>query len=304
MNGLELSRLYFFETALPSLRERFGAACDRMAAGLAGNGSECFGFDDEISRDHDWGEDFFIWVTEPDRSMLKELSQWKAELFETSPPPHPKARSQWGAYTEPSTVGDFYKSLTGCPGVPATVVQWRAAPEENLAMAVNGEVFMDGPGEFSAIRRGLLGHYPGDWRLKRLAAACMAMAQTGQYNLERCRRRGDVVAELAAVSRFQEAAIKAVFLLDKEFKPYYKWAWRKLCTLSPTGKEVGKLLERMALSRPDAVDLAEQICLVIGDRLIADGLSRPGDTFFTHHALELMGRIKDEQLRRLPPQFE
>ena len=139
---------------------------------------------------------------------------------------------------------------------------------------------------------------------KRLAAACMAMAQTGQYNLERCRKRGDAVAELATVSRFQEAAMKAVFLLETRFKPYYKWAWKSLCLLSPTGIAVGELLEKMALDRPDAPDLAEQVCDVIVRRLIADGLSRPGDSFLTFHALELMSRIRDERLRSLPPQFE
>jgi hypothetical protein len=57
MKGLELSRQYFTDVAEPLLKRDFPALYPRLAAGLAGNGSECFGYDDEISRDHDWGID-------------------------------------------------------------------------------------------------------------------------------------------------------------------------------------------------------------------------------------------------------
>lgn len=55
MKGLELSRKYVEEIYLPFLKEEFPELLERMAIGLAGEGSECFGFDDEISMDHDFG---------------------------------------------------------------------------------------------------------------------------------------------------------------------------------------------------------------------------------------------------------
>jgi hypothetical protein len=56
MNGMALSRRYFSDVADPRLKIEFPDLYGRMASGLVGNGSECFGYDDEISRDHDWGD--------------------------------------------------------------------------------------------------------------------------------------------------------------------------------------------------------------------------------------------------------
>ncbi len=53
MKGLELSRAYWEKCALPLFRRELPAFLERAAVGLVGEGSECFGFDDEISQVHD-----------------------------------------------------------------------------------------------------------------------------------------------------------------------------------------------------------------------------------------------------------
>jgi hypothetical protein len=58
MNGLQLAEQYFNRFGAPMIEEKFPEYRSRIAAGLVGDGSECFGFDDEISRDHDWGLPF------------------------------------------------------------------------------------------------------------------------------------------------------------------------------------------------------------------------------------------------------
>ena len=66
MNGLAVARQYYRTVGRPALQAQFPGLLPRMAFGLAGEGSECFGFDDALSREHDWGAGFCIWLDEAD----------------------------------------------------------------------------------------------------------------------------------------------------------------------------------------------------------------------------------------------
>ena len=59
-HGLSLCQEYYETCAAPLLKEHFPAEYDRMIAGLCGEGSDCFGFDDAFSKDHDWGPGFVL----------------------------------------------------------------------------------------------------------------------------------------------------------------------------------------------------------------------------------------------------
>ena len=61
MKGLELAKAYYEEYGRPMIREKFPDYEGRIAVGLAGEGSECFGYDDEISRDHDFEAGMNTW---------------------------------------------------------------------------------------------------------------------------------------------------------------------------------------------------------------------------------------------------
>lgn len=310
MGALELSRAYFEQTALPALQRDFPEATPRVAAGLVGNGSECFGYDDEQSRDHDWGVDFFLWIREEDReALLAPLLAWKQEILRCVPPGLSRRRSYYGGDVGVMTVGDFYRSLIGVPRCPETLTEWRLAPEENFAMAVNGDVFYDPCGEFTAVRKALLGYFPEDLRLKRAAAACMALAQTGQYNFMRIAKREDWVTVLHTRTAFSDEAIVLVFLLNRVYRPYHKWAWRRMTELPILGRDVGEELRGLALSFGfgeeallDQRERMERVCGLLRAELSRQGLSDSDDWFLTDHGEQVQRRIQDSFLRSLPPQ--
>jgi len=188
MNGLTLSEQYFHEHGLPMILQSFPLHARRMACGLVGDGSECFGFDDEISRDHDWGPGFCIWLTREDYDdIAKDLIRKYEQLPGTFLGYDSRIQSEWGnERIGVFEIDDFISRYIGYRSVPQNNEEWMIVPESALAAATNGKVFYDPLGEFSLIRNRLLQFYPDDVRLKKMAARCMTIAQSGQYNLGRC----------------------------------------------------------------------------------------------------------------------
>ena len=50
MKGLELSERYYNTHGILMIEEKFSKYKDRIATGLVGDGSECFGFDDKMKK--------------------------------------------------------------------------------------------------------------------------------------------------------------------------------------------------------------------------------------------------------------
>ena len=73
--GIRLAREYYEEYGREMIERDFPAYAGRIAVGLAGGGSDCFGYDDEASRDHDWGPDFCLWLTDETYDEIGEALQ-------------------------------------------------------------------------------------------------------------------------------------------------------------------------------------------------------------------------------------
>ena len=64
MKGIELCERFYHEYGAPMLDESFGDIKHLLAVGIMGSGSECFGYDDELSWDHDFEPGFCIFLPE------------------------------------------------------------------------------------------------------------------------------------------------------------------------------------------------------------------------------------------------
>lgn len=302
MNGtLDRSQRLFDREIAP----RLGEAAGRTAAGLAGEGSECFGFDDELSRDHDWGLAVCLWVRREDLGALASpLGALLADLpasFEGVPlrRPGPEAQGRTGVLE----IGAFYRRFTGLDRPPETLEEWLAIPEHALAACSNGRVFTDPCGAFTRHREALLAHYPEPVRRLKLAACLAAAAQAGQYNLPRLLRRRDLVAAALAQAAFMRHAMGAAFLLARRYRPFYKWMLRALAELPEPGPALAAGLrdlvqETDAHARADAV---EAIAAILIQALAQAGLTASRDPFLLAHARELRRGLSDPRLLNLNP---
>ncbi|MFT4174740.1 MAG: DUF4037 domain-containing protein [Rhodocyclaceae bacterium] len=294
MHGLALSRSYY-DTHKDALLAPFAAYRPRIAAGLVGMGSECFGFDDALSRDHDFGPGFCLWLNAADHAAIGAPLQ---AAYDALPPGHAgfgarRTNSRSGQRVGVFGIADFYTRFLGAPQLPISDADWLQIPEELLATAVNGEVFSDPLGEFSAIRQRLLAYYPEGVRRLKLATAVAKMAQSGQYNLPRAVARNASVTALLAQAEFARHACLAAYALNARYAPFYKWLHRGVANL-PRLASLHDKLDRLArLPTTQAAALVEEICADVLIELVAQGFTVPGDAFLETHVDAILGRTQE-----------
>ena len=306
MRGLDAARQWYETAGSPMLEREFGDAVGRIAVGRAGHGSECFGYDDGISRDHDYFTGFQLWITEEDERIFGfRLERAYAKLRKEFPPDG-EAESTGSsclgdAEDGVSVIGDFYRRHIGFPGAPENWRQWLFTPDYAFAETVNGSVFRDDLGAFSCIRETILNGMPEDVRRKKIAARAVFMAQSGQYNYMRCMRHGEPGAAALALDEFVRNAATMVFLLNRRFAPYYKWMFRAMRDLPKLNDCAGSLAGLLTdgVSGEAKAERIERLCAEIASELRAQGLSDRDDVYLEPHAFAVQSGIRDREIRGL-----
>lgn len=282
ISGLELSKCYYETYGKAMLKEQFPEYADRVAAGLVGHGSECLGFDDMWSKDHDFGPGFCLWLTEKD---YEKVGQKMQEAYEALPKafmgyPARNTSKRGGGRVGVLSIPEFYEEFTGNGA-------WSEMEDEKLAMAVNGEMFDDPLGEFSAIREQLQNGMPFAVWKRRLANAVALTAQAGQYNYGRCKKRNDIVAANLALDEFVREGMRTAYLLNRRYMPYYKWAWRGLENLERLS-ELKPLFEQVLSSEGERESVVEEICARLLEELKRQNLTYGEETFLELHVERIL----------------
>lgn len=265
VSGLKLARAFWTQMGKPMIAAKYPQYAGRIAAGLVGHGSECYGFDDTYSQDHDFGPRFCLWLTDEDYAAIGEQLEADYEALPRKFSVDAQGRVTFEAHarsdasgTFPSAgagspvtpraqganrrdgvfrIGDFFESITGYHTAPAQTAphEWLMLQESTLAAATNGEVFADPTGLFSKTRQGFK-NMPDDVRLALISKRLGMIAQAGQYNLPRSLKRGDGAAAWLSIHEFVQATASLVFLVNVPmvvgYMPYYKWQFAALRKLS------------------------------------------------------------------------
>ncbi len=281
---VDLSRELFTEIVLPELRRAFPTETERTAFGLFGYGSDAYLLDDEISRDHHWG--LRIDALMPDDVFTSSRSAM-VETVRSKLPSSFKGRSLRvghlaGAGISPDSLSAMLIRTIGIDHAPGTYAEWLSIPEEDIIHIVNGEVWHDPSGSFSAIRRSFSNHYPEPVRLRRIAHWCRYFSGMGSYALKRAILRKN---EFYAVTRFATAirlGIQLAFLIDRVYFPYDKWLMAYFPRLPRLYEPLHPLVDEAILLSTGwdrKLELLDNIADILDQVMVADGIIQPHPQF-------------------------
>lgn len=253
MQGLELSRRLFDEAVRPILDRRFQGL--QYAAALIGPGSEVLGFDDETSRDHQWGPRLQLFVMDGEvcaavvRALADELPTDVAGFPTNFGPTEEPGTVRMAAVTsgpvahrvETRVLHDYLLERLGVDPLEGfTVSDWLATPAQRLLELTAGEVLSDPVGDLTRVRERLV-WYPRDVWLFVMAGHWRRIAQ-----LEHLHGRAGLVGDELG-SRLIAASLVADLmclglLQHRRYPPYPKW--------------LGTAYARLGLEESDALDAA------------------------------------------------
>lgn len=301
MKGLDLSKEYYLKYKEDLFKE-IGDLKNYLAFGLVGSGSECYGFDDEISQDHDFEPGFCIFApANMDRKDLfkverayqklpRDFMGYKRSLVENG---------KHGLIL----IEDFYKTKIATLNYESIGLDWFNVPQHFLSEATNGVIFDDYFNQFSNIRNKIK-YYPEDIRLKKLAGSLLLMKQAGVYNYPRCIEHKDTASAQMAIYEYVKSTIDVIFLLNKIYKPYYKWQFRYLNKLNILSNLVSPLEYLMETDNSKdmfngKVEIINDINEMILDEVKKQGLSKELCSDLENNAFSVNNQIKDNEIRNL-----
>lgn len=234
MQGLELSRRFYFEAVLPILERRF-PGLDHAAA-LLGSGSEVLGFDDEISTDHHWGPRVQLFLRDPApadeiRDVLgDELPPTFASYPTNFGPPDeagarllvPVSSGPVAHRVEVETVGGFMLEQLGFdPLAGVEIADWLATPSQRFLGVTGGEVYADAIGDLTAARNAVA-WYPHEVWLLVMAGQWRRISQLEHF-VGRTGLRGDELGSRLIAAHLVDDLMRLAFLQERRYAPYPKW---------------------------------------------------------------------------------
>ncbi|MEM7537360.1 MAG: DUF4037 domain-containing protein [Chloroflexota bacterium] len=312
---IDISHEFFDQIVKPILTETYLEEVAQMTFGVFGLGSEALRLDDDYSRDHHWGLRINALMPEAmfthKREVMLETLNDKLpstylgyELGET-----PVA----GSGISPDSLSGFLLRTTGIDHAPETNEEWLNIPEEDIIHVINGEVWHDPSGEFTAVRQKFEAYYPEPVRLRRMAHWCRYYSGMGTYALKRAMLRDNELFANISFVRAIRLGIQLAFMLDKQYAPYDKWLFTFFQRLPRLYDPLGPIVDeavKLSTSWERKLVLLDQMSDILDATMVADGIIQPHPKFvgnessgyrlMEHAYKELLAQVSDELKTVIP----
>ncbi len=272
MKGLDVAEDFFFNWGLSNIKENFPDLLGRISVGRF-SGSDVLRADDNISKDHNWGPQFSLFLSQDDyKKFAKDLS----ETMNKNAPVKWKGYQVAGAGDKNvlvENIPNWIEENIGFTELPQSDSDWGIivkhrrlggtveGRESALYYLRYGTLWLDNNLEFAHWRKSLE-KYPDSAWYARLAEECFRMWQYGQYNfIQRISKRDDPLAVSLCLGKFVEGVMRILLLLYRNYTPYWKWLAHEVRQLKRASHYV-PLLDALVKSddRVQQAKLVEQIC--------------------------------------------
>ncbi len=272
MKGLDVARDFFFSWGQPYLAAEFPQLAGRVAAGRI-LGSDVLGGDDEISRDHDWGPQFDLFLSAGDSAAIGV--QLERAMNDAAPNP-------WNGYrlagagdksVRVHCIPEWFRKYLGLSEPPAAPADWPASDHESMLYFLrHAAIWIDGSGEMTEWRSALH-EYPAEVLRRRLAEECFRVWQHGEYNfVQRIARRRDPLAIAVCLGEFVTGVMRIVLLMSGDFTPYWKWLafeFRKRSEAEAYTSLLDELVSTNTIERQ--VGLVQRVSALVHSQLVEGG---------------------------------
>ncbi len=272
-NGIDLCRDYYETCVAPMITGQYPLLKDHICAGLWGEGSDAYGYDDLESRDHDWGPGVMLMIDDEElykehaeslRSSLIKLAEetetfkgyapdvssilrGRRGVFETRAYLKEKLGESFAAYV----LGEVIHENSTKPHDEVSADDNRkllpesnnsglyiSVPEYILSSLTNGEIWTDPSGVMTKVRNRLKEYYPDDLKKSMLKQQCALFSQNAQYNFLRMMRRQDPSTALMMLSDGMKCAARIIYILNSRYVPHDKWIMKGLDGISDDAADI------------------------------------------------------------------
>jgi hypothetical protein len=310
ITALELGREFFKEVVKPSMEQVCPQVLELAACGRFGLGSECFGLDDAISRDHHWGPRVDVLLPDEvlpglDPGIWTKVAARFPSVFRGF---RLEKGHVGGAGLSPDGIRAFLSRTIGRTGLPETAFEWLDMPEEDISHVINGEVWHDPRGEFTRIRSVLQGYYPDNVWKRRIAHWCRYASGMGLYAMKRAILRGNMPFCYTSFGRTIQRTLELAFLLNRTYFPYDKWLYPCFKRLEHLAREMTPWIDeatREGTRWERRTEILEQLHTMLDCRMVELGLVRPHPGYRSHKTsgYRLLEWCYQDLLKSLPSEL-
>ena len=280
--GIDICKKYYDRYVRPMIDEKFPEYASKIACGLSGEGSDAFGYDDDLSRDHDWGPSVCLWISEETdekigEDLRKAYEELPGEMDGIKRAPYVRGRDRRGVQVIP----EYFRRLTGASMYEE--IDWKETTSPLLAAAVNGRIWRDDEGLVTEFRNKLIKGYPESILFKHLAESCARFSREGQYNAPRVSKRGDELTARMFIYDAAREAMKLLYLANGKFYPHDKWLRYGLKDL-----EGGDTLDSLLQSMVEDPEKAEEVGAFLAMELYRRNYISDIDPYLDNQTEELL----------------